>query len=185
MLETERLILRRWRASDQAPFAALNADPAVMRHFLRTLTAEECRAIIGRLQDHFAEHGYGFGAVERKSDGAMIGMVGLGAARFDGPPSPCVEVGWRLARAYWGQGYATEAARAWLEYGFGTLGLAEIVAFVVPANQRSQAVMTRLGMRRDPGRDFEHPSLPEGHLLRPHWLYAISREDWMRGERAD
>lgn len=175
MLETDRLILRRWRAADRPAFAAMNADPEVMRHFARTLLRDESHALLGRIQDHFAEHGYGLGAVERKSDRALIGMVGLAAARFDAPVCPAVEVGWRLARPYWGRGYATEAAAAWMAYGFGTLGLREIVAFVVPDNAPSQAVMTRLGMRRDPARDFEHPALPEGHRLRPHWLFAVER----------
>lgn len=173
MLETERLVLRRWRAKDRPAFAALNADPEVMRHFPRRLDRDDSDALIARLQDHFAEFGYGFGAVERKSDRELVGMVGLANARFDAPVCPAVEVGWRLARSRWGQGYATEAARAWLDYGFGTLGLPEIVAFVAPANLPSQAVMTRLGMRRDPARDFEHPALPAGHPLRPHWLFAI------------
>jgi RimJ/RimL family protein N-acetyltransferase len=173
MLETERLILRRWRREDRAPFAALNDDPRVMAHFPRRLPAADSDAMVARLQDHWDDHGFGIGAAERKADGAFIGMVGLASARFDAPVCPCVEIGWRLAAEHWGQGYATEAARAWLAHGFGTLGLPEIVAFVVPANLRSQAVMTRIGMRRDPARDFEHPLLPQGHPLRPHWLFAM------------
>lgn len=175
MLETERLILRRWRAADRPAFEAMNADPEVMRHFPKLLTRADSAAMLGRIQDHFAEFGYGFGAVERKADRALVGMVGLARAGFDAPVCPAVEVGWRLARPHWGQGYATEAAAAWLAHGFGTLGLSDIVAFVVPANAASQAVMTRLGMRRDPARDFEHPGLPVGHRLRPHWLFAVER----------
>lgn len=173
MLETERLILRRWRRADLAPFAALNDDPRVMAYFPRRLPPADSDAMVARLQDHWSDHGFGLGAVERKADGALIGMVGLAWARFDAPVCPCVEVGWRLAAAHWGQGYATEAAMAWIANGFGPLGLREIVAFVVPGNLRSQAVMTRLGMRRDPARDFDHPMLPEGHPLRPHWLFAL------------
>lgn len=176
MLETERLILRRWTAADRPAFAALNADPTVMRHFPKRLDRAESDAMMSRIQDHFAEFGHGFGAAERKSDGALVGMVGLAQARFDAPVCPCVEIGWRLAPAFWGQGYATEAARAWLAYGFEALRLDEIVAFVVPPNRPSQAVMTRLGMTRDPGRNFEHPSLPLGHPLRPHWLFAKKRK---------
>ncbi len=176
MLETDRLILRRWRSADLGAFAAMNADAAVMRHFPKRLTRAESNAMMGRLEDHFAEFGHGFGAVERKSDGVLLGMVGLARARFAAPFCPCVEVGWRLARAHCGEGYATEAARGWLGHGFGALGLTEIVAFVVPANTPSQAVMTRLRMNRDPARDFEHPSLTLGHPLRPHWLYAIGRD---------
>lgn len=178
MLETERLILRRWRATDRADFAALNADPEVMRHFPKPLSRTDSDAMLARLQDHFAAFGYSFGAAERKSDGALVGMVGLARVEFEAPVSPCVEVGWRLARAHWGQGYATEAARAWLAHGFEALALREIVAFVVPANGPSQAVMARLGMRRDPDRDFEHPALPDGHALRPHWLFALDHAVW-------
>lgn len=175
MLETERLILRRWRRSDFAPFAALNADARVMAHFLRPLPAADSDALIARLQDHWSDHGFGVGAVERKADGVFLGMAGLAWARFNAPVCPCVEIGWRFAAEHWGQGFATEAARAWAAHGFETLGLAEIVAFVVPANLRSQAVTARLGMRRDPARDFDHPLLPEGHPLQPHWLFALPR----------
>ncbi len=178
MIETERLLLRPWRGADCAAFAELNADPEVMAHFPRLLSRGDSDAMIGRIQDHFGRHGYGFGAVERKSDGALIGMAGLNRAVFDAPVCPCVEVGWRMARAHWGHGYATEAARAWLGWGFGTLGLDEIVAFVVPANLRSQAVTSRLGMRRDSQRDFDHPALPEGDALRRHWLFALGRHGW-------
>ena len=178
MLETERLILRRWRSADRAAFAAMNADAEVMRHFPKRLTPADSDAMMARIQDHFAEFGFGFGAVERKADRALIGMVGLAFARFDAPVCPAVEVGWRIGRAHWGQGYATEAARGWLARGFDALGLDEIVAFVIPANLASQAVTRRLGMRRDATRDFEHPALPAGHPLRPHWLFALRREAW-------
>jgi ribosomal-protein-alanine N-acetyltransferase len=184
VIETDRLILRRWRAADRAAFAAMNADPEVMAFFERPLAPAESDAIIARLQDHFAAQRFGFGAVERKADGALVGMAGLSRARFDAPVCPCVEVGWRLARAHWGRGYATEAARAWLVWGFKQGGLDEIVAFVVPGNRRSQAVMSRLGMRRDPERDFEHPALPPGHRLRPHWLFSVDRADFLAGGAA-
>lgn len=177
MIETERLILRPWRASDLGAFAALNADPEVMRHFPELLTREQTDGMIGRIQDRFAAHGFGFGAAERKSDGVLVGMVGLQRVSPEVPCAPAVEVGWRLARAHWGQGYATEAARGWIDWGFATQGLPEIVAFVVPDNRPSQAVMTRLGMTRDPARDFEHPALPEGHRLRPHWLFSLARPE--------
>lgn len=175
-IETDRLILRRWTARDRAPFAALNADAEVMAHFPKRLSAGESDARITRNEDRWNADGIGFGVAERKSDGAFVGEVGLARARFDAPVCPCVQVGWRLARAHWGRGYATEAARGWLAHGFGALGLAEIVAFVAPANHRSQAVMHRLGMVRDGARDFDHPALPEGHPLRPHWLYALDAD---------
>ena len=174
-LETDRLRLRPWEPRDRAPFAALNADPAVMAHFPKPLDRAESDALVARFEAALAADGFSIGVAERKADGAFLGMVGLARVRFP-EPSPlagAVEVGWRLARAHWGRGYATEAARAWLAHGFGALGLSEIVAFTVPANQRSQAVMRRLGLHHDPGRDFLHPSLPEGHPLRPHVLFAL------------
>lgn len=174
MIETDRLILRRWRAADLAPFAAINADPEVMRFFPDLLPEAQTETMISRIQAHFAAHGFGFGAVERRSDGALLGMVGLKWVTPEAPCAPAVEVGWRLGRPYWGAGYATEAARAWIDWGFARLGLPEIVACVAPENRASQAVMARLGMTRDPGRDFEHPAVPEGHWLRPHWLFALT-----------
>ena len=185
LLETDRLILRRWAARDLAPFAALNADPEVMRHFPRTLDRAESDALVARLEDRRAEEGIGFVVAERRADRAFLGMVGLSRVRFE-PLDGAVEVGWRLARAHWGQGYATEAARAWLDHGFAELGLAEIVAFTVPENLASRRVMRRLGLEHDPARDFAHPHLPEGHRLRAHLLHALSRERWEKGAaRAD
>lgn len=175
MIETERLILRRWRASDRAPFAAMNADPEVMRFFPSVLTRAESDGAIARMQDHFDAEGFGFGAVERRSDGAFLGMVGLKRVIAEAPCAPAVEAGWRLARAHWGQGYAAEAARGWIDWGFAALGLPEVVAFVVPANRASQAVTARLGMTRDPSRDFDHPAVAQGHPLRPHWLFSLPR----------
>ncbi len=172
-LVTERLVLRPWRPADRAPFAALNADPAVMEHFPAPLTGEESDAMIARAEAHLDQHGFGPWAVEVRGGAPVIGFVGLVVPRFTAHFTPCVEIGWRLARAHWGHGYATEAARAALAFGFGTVGLAEIVSFTVPANVRSIAVMERLGMTRDPAGDFEHPNLPEGHPLRRHVLYRI------------
>lgn len=172
-LETERLVLRRWRPADRAPFAALNADPAVMEHFPAPLTREESDAMIARAEAHLDQHGFGPWAVEVRGGAPVIGFVGLVVPRFTAHFTPCVEIGWRLARAHWGHGYATEAARAALAFGFGTVGLAEIVSFTVPANVRSIAVMERLGMTHDAAGDFDHPNLPEGHPLRRHVLYRI------------
>jgi ribosomal-protein-alanine N-acetyltransferase len=172
VLETDRLILRRWQPRDRAPFAALNADPQVRRHFPGTLARAESDAQIDRFEAAWDADGIGIAAAERKADGVLLGMAGL-ARVHDGPLSGAVEVGWRLAAAHWRRGYATEAAARWLDYGFETLGLPEIVAFTVPANAASQAVMRRLGMVRDPGRDFLHPALPPGHPLGPHVVYAI------------
>ncbi len=184
MLETERLLLRTWNRTDRADFAELNGDREVMRHFPKPLTRVESDALVARLRDRWASDGVCFGVAERKADGAFLGMVGLARVRFTTMESPLngsVEIGWRLARDYWGQGYATEAARAWLAHGFGAMGLDEIIAFTASANLPSQAVMRRLGMKPDPARDFEHPALPEGHRLRRHLLYAINRAGWEAG----
>jgi ribosomal-protein-alanine N-acetyltransferase len=177
MIDTERLRLRRWEPRDRAPFAALNADPEVMRHFPRPLARAESDAMVGRLLARWERDGFCFGVAERRADGAFVGMVGLARVQFPLPRTApgAIEVGWRLARPHWGRGYATEAARAWLAWGFATRGLAEIVAFAVPANHRSQAVMRRLGMASDPARTFEHPQLDPGHPLRQHLLFAIGR----------
>ncbi len=170
--ETDRLILRQWRDADRAPFAALNADPEVMRYFPATLNRMESDALVDAFVDKWEKDGFSLAVVERKSDGAFIGMVGLNRPRIVLPIGPCVEVGWRLARAHWRQGYASEAAQAALARGFA-MGLEEIVAFTAVPNLPSQAVMHAIGMRADPARDFDHPSVPEGHPLRRHVLHAI------------
>lgn len=155
MIETGRLLLRRWRDSDREPFAALNADPLVMEHFPATLSREESDALVDRIEAGFEQNGFGLWAVE--ASGSFIGFTGLSVPTFTARFTPCVEVGWRLARTAWGHGYATEAARAVLDHGFGGLGLAEIVSFTVVDNVRSRAVMRRIGMTR-PGRRLR-PSL--------------------------
>lgn len=179
-LETARLIVRPWQASDSAPFAALNADPVVMRYFPAPLDRAASDAIIARCSAHIAQHGFGFWAVERKADGAFIGMVGLNIPTAPLPFMPCVEVGWRLAATYWGQGYASEAAQASLRAGFEVFQLEEIVSFTALPNRPSQAVMERLGMQRAAD-TFAHPAVPEGHPLREHCLYRLRREDWRGG----
>jgi len=175
LYETSRLVIRHWRPTDRPALAALNADAEVMRHFPARLTHAESDAFYDRLQAGVAQHGYAFPAVALKADGALIGLVGLARATFEAPFTPATEIGWRLARAYWGQGYASEAARAALAYGFDRLGLPEIVSFTAVPNQASQAVMARIGMTRDAAEDFDHPSLAPGHPLRRHVLYRIRR----------
>lgn len=177
-LHTERLVLRDWRDEDRAPFAALNDDPAVMEHFPSHLTREASDAMVDRITTFLGEHGWGLWAVEVAETGEFVGFTGLSIPRFQAPFTPCVEVGWRLARRAWGQGYATEAARASLAHGFDVLGLEEIVAMVVPENHRSQGVMHKLGMTRDEGADFDHPLVPAGSPVRQHRLYRLSRKDW-------
>lgn len=177
-LTTARLRLRQWREEDLAPFAALNADPQVMEFFPKVLTRAESDAVAGRIRDHFARHGFGLWAVEAPGAADFVGFVGLAVPSFEAHFTPCVEIGWRLAREHWGHGYATEAATAALAFGFGDRALEEIVAFTVPANIPSRRVMGRLGMRRLPSDDFEHPAIADGHPLRSHVLYRLRRADW-------
>jgi RimJ/RimL family protein N-acetyltransferase len=177
-LRTERLWLRRWRPSDREPFAELNADPVVMENFLAPLTREESDAFVDRMEAHFSEHGFGLWAVEVLSTGEFAGCVGLLVPPFEAHFTPAVEVGWRLGQRHWRRGYATEAARAALRFGFDELELAEIVSFTVPANLRSRRVMERLGMTLDSTGDFDHPRLPEGHHLRRHVLYRLGRDSF-------
>ena len=176
-LRTFRLILRRWRSEDRAPFAALNADPEVMEHFASVLSRAESDALADRIEAHFAKHGFGLWAVEIPDATSFAGFLGLSVPAFQAHFTPCVEVGWRLAGCYWGKGYATEGARAAVRFGFEQLSLAEIVSFTVPLNLRSRRVMERLGMHHSPVDDFEHPALPEGHPLRRHVLYRIKRTE--------
>jgi RimJ/RimL family protein N-acetyltransferase len=173
-LHTERLILRHWREADREPFARMNADPAVMEFFPACLARAESDALVDRIEADFRQYGFGPFAVELRTEGEFIGFTGLSVPGFEARFTPCVEIGWRLAPDYWGQGFATEAARAVVRYGFGTIGLDEVVSFTVPANVRSRSVMERLGMTHDPADDFDHPSLPEGHPLRRHVLYRLS-----------
>lgn len=170
-LNTKRLVLRRWLPSDAEPFAALNADPRVMEHLPAPLSRSESDALMASIQTHFQEHGFGLWAVQVSEGERFIGFVGLSVPRFTAHFTPCVEIGWRLAAEHWGRGYATEAARAALAFGFERLNLPEIVSFTVPQNIRSIGVMERLGMTRSAAGDFEHPALPEGHRLRRHVLY--------------
>ena len=177
-LTTDRLILRPWRDADLAPFAALNADPVVMEHFPAPLPREESDALAARIRGRIDAEGFGLWAVEVRGGAPFVGFVGLSIPGFAAHFTPCVEVGWRLAREHWGKGYAGEAAAAALADGFERLSLAQIVSFTVPANVRSRAVMERLGMTRDPTDDFDHPVLPEGHRLRRHVLYRLTRAAW-------
>jgi RimJ/RimL family protein N-acetyltransferase len=176
-LITQRLVLRQWRDEDLEPFAALNADAAVMRYFPAALTREESDALAGAAREGIQNRGWGLWAVETQDVGTFIGFVGLAEPDFDAHFTPAVEVGWRLAREHWGRGYATEAARRALTFGFDELGLDEIVSFTAAVNDRSWRVMRRLKMTHDPADDFDHPSV-EGGVLRRHVLYRISRRQW-------
>ena len=172
---SERLYLREWRDADRAPFAAMSADAAVMQH-LRTLpTREACDAWVDYQIAHQRDHGFCLWAVELRESGVFIGAVGLLHVSFAASFTPAVEIGWRLARGAWGRGLATEAARAALAFGFGALGLDEIVAYAASANQASQSVMRKLGMTRDEAGDFDHPRVHETSPLRRQVFYRIAR----------
>lgn len=173
-LETERLLLRRWREEDLDAFAAMNADPRVMEHFPATLSREESRALMARIESIFERHGFGAWACERKDSGEFIGFTGLSVPSFEAHFMPCVEIAWRIAHAQWGHGFAPEAARAALDAAFGPLALPEVLSFTAVVNTRSRRVMEKIGMRHDPAGDFDHPALPEGHPLRRHVLYRIT-----------
>lgn len=177
--ETQRLLLRQWRIADREPFAALNADPIVMAHFPAPLARQQSNAMADGCEQVIAARGWGPWATEIKATGEFIGCVGLDIPRDDLPVSPCVEILWRLARTHWRQGFATEAARGALRIGFEVLKLPKIVAFTVPSNTRSRAVMERLGMQMDAA-SFEHPGLPVGHALRKHCNYRLSRDNWLK-----
>jgi len=149
----------------------MNADPEVMRYFPSVLAPEQSERVADRIEEHFEARGFGLWALEIPGVVAFAGFVGLAVPRFETAFSPCVEIGWRLARAHWGQGYATEAAAAALRFGFEALRLPEIVSFTVPGNARSRRVMEKLGMTHDPRENFQHPLIPAGHPLREHVLY--------------
>ncbi len=175
LLGTDRLILRDWAAADLEPFAALNADPEAMRFFPAILSRAESDASVAGIRAHAEARGFGLWALEVRATGEFIGFTGLAVPSYETPFTPCVEIGWRLARHAWGRGYATEAARAAFRHGFGELGLEEIVSFTAAVNTRSIRVMQRLGMRTDPAWDFDHPKVPEAHPLRRHVLYRLGR----------
>jgi ribosomal-protein-alanine N-acetyltransferase len=179
-LTTARLRLRRWRKADHEPFAALNADPSVMEYLPAPLTRVESDRLIARIEAGFDRYGYGLWALELRSTGGFLGFTGLEVPSFEAHFTPAVEVGWRLARSAWGRGYATEAGRASLAFAFEEAGLGEIVSTTSVKNMRSQAVMERIGMTRDPADDFDHPELEEGHDLRRHVLYRATGGDWAR-----
>ena len=173
-LHGERVLLREWVQHDLEPFAALNADPRVMEHFPSPLTRSESDAFVReRIVPQLAERGFGLWAVEVPEVAPFVGYVGLFVHTFEAEFTPCVEIGWRLAFPHWGNGYATEAARVAIAFGFEEKDLDEIVSFTVPANRRSVAVMERLGMSYVG--EFDHPKLPAGHSLRRHVLYRLSR----------
>ena len=173
-VETERLMLRQWRKSDYEPLAAMNADPRVMEFFPNLLDHAQSDALAEKIKDLIATRGWGFWDVEQKNGEPFIGFVGLHIPEPELPFGPCIEIGWRLADCQWGNGFASEAATAALSIAFDTLKLNEVVSFTSIFNQRSQAVMKRIGMIHR-AEFFEHPALAIGHPLRAHILYRIKK----------
>jgi RimJ/RimL family protein N-acetyltransferase len=179
-LITDRLILRRWREEDRAPFAIMNADPRVMEFMPKLLSSDESDRMIDRIEAGFEQRGFGLYAAELRADGSFIGFIGLSVPGFEATFTPCVEIGWRLASQVWNRGLATDGARAVVDESFGRLALSSLVSFTAKQNAASQRVMQKLGMTRDPAEDFDHPNLPERHPLRRHVLYRLRRA-WSGG----
>ncbi|MFT8736272.1 MAG: GNAT family N-acetyltransferase [Zymomonas mobilis] len=177
-LITKRLQLREWRDADREPFAEISADPAVMEFLIPLQREKALGEWIDNQINHMQAHGFCFWAVERKEDGIFIGTVGLRKVGYEAFFTPAVEIGWRIARPFWGLGYAPEAAQACLQFGFDTLNLSEIIAITVPSNLKSRRVMSKLGMAYNPNEDFDHPLVPKGHYLRRHVLYRLLRDQW-------
>ena len=172
----EQITLRQWKDADLEPFAAMNADPEVMRYFPSMLTRTESAAAMERARRMIEERGWGSWVVE--VDGEFAGFTGLTVPTFSAPFTPCVEIGWRFRREFWGRGLAYRAACQALRYGFDTLKLPEIVSFTTVLNARSRKLMERLGLVHDISSDFDHPLIAEGHELRRHVLYRMRRECW-------
>lgn len=177
-LETDRLILRGWQDADAEAFARLNADPRVMAHLPAVLDRAGSDALLERIRDHEARHGFTLWAVEVKDGPPLVGAVGLLRVPESLPFHPVMKLAWRLDVPFWGHGYATEAAWRCVRLAFEDMGEERVVAYTVPENRRSWAVMERLGLRRVAGGDFDHPALPEGHRLRRHVLYALTQAEW-------
>lgn len=172
-IETDRLYLRQWAEKDKQEYARLNANPEVMEFFPSVLTAVQSHEQLERLSNDIRRRGYGFFALERKSDGAFLGFTGISHPGFEAPFTPCIEIGWRIDKPYWGNGYATEAAIASLAYAFEWIGVKEVVSSTSIHNQRSEKVMKKIGMKKE--NEFNHPLLPDGHSLQKHVLYKIAR----------
>lgn len=176
-LETERLYLRQWEETDFELFAEMNSDRDIMEYFPKLLSIEESNAMALKCQALIEEKGWGFWAVSLKENNTFIGFVGLHQPQYDFPFNPCVEIGWRLRKEFWGYGYATEAAKAALKFAFEELELKEIVAITSCTNKRSQLVMERLSMK-DTGKNWHHPEIETTNPLSEHVLYKLTQEEW-------
>jgi len=177
-LTTKRLILRPWKESDLAPFAALNADPRVMEFFPSPLSRQESDALAKRIYENIEKQSWGLWAVSIPSIADFIGFIGLAKVPYEAPFTPAIEIGWRLAFDHWNKGYATEGAKEALRYGFQELMLDEIVSITFIKNRRSRKVMEKIGLHHHPGDDFDHPRLIENHPLKRHVLYRLKAQEW-------
>jgi ribosomal-protein-alanine N-acetyltransferase len=176
-IETPRLLLRHWRDADIEPWVAMNLDPRVTEFFSSTYTRESAELTASLRRRELDELGYGWWVVEVRGAAPFAGVVCLREVPFEAHFTPAREVGWRFAPEHWGNGYATESARGALAHAFAGLGWDEVVAMTAVLNVRSQRVMQRLGMTRDPNDDFDHPKVEEGSPLRRHILYRMRRSD--------
>jgi len=177
-ITTERLILRPWTKDDFEPFYQINSDPRVMEYFPSVLNREESDMLAEKIISAFMQQGWGLWAVSIPTIASFIGFIGLAVPTFDAHFTPAVEVGWRLSRDFWGKGYATEGAKASIQYGFEMLKLNEIVSFTAKNNARSVAVMKKIGMHSNASDNFDHPNLPSQHPLKRHVLYRLKAEEW-------
>ena len=176
-IETERLLMRQWHDEDLYDFWLLNSDPEVMEYLPEIPSEEDSNVLANKIINLIAKNGWGFWAVETICDNSFIGFVGLNEPKYELPVKPCIEVGWRLARKYWGNGYATEAGKASLEFAFNNLNVNEIYSFTSVANKKSRAVMERLNMVNT-NSNFNHPTIPGNSPYREHVLYKICKESW-------
>ncbi len=181
-LETNRILLRQWKNQDLPAFAKLNSDPEVMKYFPNRLNRKESDAIAEKCKSLISENGWGFWALELKNTEEFLGFVGLHSIKADLPFSPCVEIGWRLSKKHWGNGYATESAKTVLDYAFETLKLNDVVSFTTRSNTPSRAIMERLGFSNT-HQNFMHPDIPENSPLAEHVLYKISKTIWQKNTR--
>ena len=179
IIETERLVLRTWKESDILPFSAMNQDQKVMEFFPSTLSPGESATLYQKIIASFEQKGFGLFAVEAKQTQEFVGFIGFSQPTFTSYFTPCVEIGWRLARQFWGRGFATEGAKACLQYGFSALDFMDIYSWTAKINSKSVNVMEKIGLTCDG--EFEHPNIPPGHPLRTHVLYKASRNKYVTG----
>lgn len=178
-VQTDRLVLRQWRAEDRPLFAAMNSDPQVMEYFPSTLSSLQSNALIDRFTTDIDESGWGFWAAERADTGEFIGFIGINYSADGLPFGPCVDIGWRLARSHWGFGFATEGAKAAMDYAFWQANLNRLISMTPINNTPSERVMKKLGMVKQKN-NFMHPQVADGHALQEHLLYSITSKQWQQ-----